>query len=437
MPISVIFWLLLFALLIWRSFTKHPIWGLGAYLMALYAAPTHHWYGAYLPNLRWSLTASFVTLCSIWMNRHRFPAKTPWHSTGAGRILIAYTLWMWIQFPWAASIDLHISGCILFTKYVMLFYMIYTILDSDVRIYQFFMFNILGGIYWGDLIKATTRTGRVEHIGGPGVGDSNTLGMHLGIVLIFAALMLLKKNTIFRNRNWWRASQVVVFIGAVLMANGVVQSISRSAMVGLVAAGLGIFFLHYKAIRKKLLLYCLVALAGFIHFAPQTFWNRMDTVRATVEGEEVESSAYSRVLIAQAQLRMFQDNALGHGFQGTMALSPYYMPRELLTMTGSGEAGRSSHNTFLTALVEQGIPGAILYWFAVIWAVKLILSFRKDDVVVYLYVMMVAGGLAMLFISGQFVDYLKAEMMIYCFALLAGLKELARMRKKEEMLCAE
>ena len=403
--------------------------------MALYAAPTHHWYGAYLPNLRWSLTASLVTLCSIWMNRHRFPAKTPWHSTGAGRILIAYTLWMWIQLSWAASIDLHIEGCILFTKYVVLFYMIYTVLDSDVRIYQFLMFNILGGLYWGYLIKTTTATGRVEHIGGPGIYDANTLGMHLGIVLIFAALILLKKNTIFRNRNWWRVSQAVVFIGAVLMANGVVQSISRSAMVGLAAAGLTLFFMHYKTIRKKLFLYCLVALAGFIHFAPQTFWNRMDTVRAPIEEEEVDKSAYSRILIARAQLEMFNDNVLGHGFRGTMVLSPYYMPEGLLTRTGGG-MGRSSHNTFLTALVEQGIPGAVLYWFAVIWAVKLILSFKKDDIVVYLYVMMVAGGLAMLFVSGQFVDYIKAEMMIYCFALLAGLKELARMRK-EEMVCAE
>lgn len=436
MPNVLILWIILYVGTLYLCFSRHPIWGMGAYLLALYAAPDHHWYGALLPDLRWSLLAALATFISIRMNLSRLAVKNPWFSNGAGKIFLAYTLWMWIQLPWAASYEWHLFGCVLFTKYLVLFYMIYKVLDNDIRVYQFLMFNIIGGFYWGYLIKGTTVTGRVEHIGGPGISDANTMGMHLGIVLIFAALMLLKKNTIFQNTFWWRISQGFVFISALFMANGMVQSISRSAMVGFAAAGMVLFFLNHKAFRKKFLLYAVVAIVGFVYMAPQTFWDRMDTVRGAVQGEEIEASAYSRIIIAKAQIEMFKANVMGNGHRGTVILSPYYMSPELLTNLKGGGSGRASHNTFLTVLVEQGIPGAILYWLVVLSGIKTVLSFEKEDNTIYLYVMMVAAGLTTLFIAGMFVDYLRAEMMIYLFAILASLKEYARI-KKEESLCAE
>ncbi len=286
---------------------------MGSYLVALYAAPNHHWYGALLPDLRWSLIAALATFISIWMNRGRLTVKKPWFSSGAGKILLAYAFWMWIQLPWAVSYEMHLKGCILFTKYIVLFYMIYVLVDNDIKFFQFFLLNIFGGFYWGYLIKVTPHTGRIEHIGGPGIGDSNTMGMHLGIVLIFAALMLLKKNTIFQNIFWWRVLQGFLLIAAVLMANGVVQSISRSAVVGFAAAGMMLFFLNHKAFRMKLLFFAVIAIAGLLYFSPQTFLHRMDTVRSAVEGEEVDASAYSRIIIAQAQIEMFKSNVMGHG----------------------------------------------------------------------------------------------------------------------------
>jgi len=365
----------------------------------------------------------------------------PWYSNGAAKILIAYTIWMWIQLSWALSVDMHLDVCILFTKYIVLFYMIYTIVDSDIRFYQFIMWNIIGGLYWGYLIKGYSNPGRVEALGGPGIYDSNTLGMHLGVILIFASLMLLKKNSLFRNAFLWWSIQGVVLVAAVLMANGVVQTVSRSAVVGLVAGGMVLFLLNHKAFRKKFIVYAMIAIVGFMYFAPEKFWGRMDTVRTAsqVETGEIEASAYSRLVIAEAQLRMFEANMLGHGHRGTMVLSPDYLSSEYLTRVpgqSGGAFGRSSHNTFLTTLVEQGIPGAVLYWMMVFWVIKTILSFKKEDYAVYLYVMMMAAGLTTVFIAGVFVDYLKVEVQIFCFAMLASLKEYARI-KEEQTPCAE
>jgi len=432
MPVTVITWIMLYAILAWLCFSKHPIWGLACYLQALYAAPSpfYHWYGAYIPNFRWSLLSALLAFIGIWIHKDKLKTKRPWYSNGAAKILIAYTFWMWIQLPWALSFDMHIEASILFTKYIVLFYIIYTVVDSDARFYQFIMFNILGGLYWGYLVKGYSASGRVEYLGGPGIMDSNTLGMHLGVVLIFAALILLKKNTIFNNRFWWMGSQGFAFIGALFMANGVVQSVSRSALLGLVSGGMVLFILNHKAFRKQFIFYALVAMAGFIHFAPDTFWKRMDTVRTAVEGEEVEASAYSRLVIAKAQIEMFKENVMGNGHRGTAVLSPYYLPRQYLTAVPGqeGKSARSSHCTFLTTLVEQGVPGAILYWLAVFWTIKTVLSFKKDDVVIYLYVMMMAAGLTNIFVSGIFVDYLKVEIQIYCFAMLASLKEYERIQ---------
>ena len=308
MPTTVIAWVLVFATLSWLSFSRHPVWGLGCYLFVLYAAPTHHWYGAYIPNLRWSLLAALITFISLWVNRNRVIMKKPWFSNGAAKILIAYTIWMWIQLPWALSFEMHLDATILFTKYIVLFCMIYTIVDSDARFYQFIIFNIIGGLYWGYLIKGYSVGGRVEKLGGPGINDSNTLGMHLGVILIFAALLLLKKNTIFQNTFFWRLSQGTICIAAVLMANGIVQTVSRSAAVGVVAAGMVLFLLNHKAFRKKFVIYAMVAIAGLVYFTPDKFWGRMDTVTTAiqVETEEIEGSAYSRIVIASAQWEMFK-----------------------------------------------------------------------------------------------------------------------------------
>jgi len=201
-----------------------------------------------------------------------------------------------------------------------------------------------------------------------------------------------------------------------MIANGVVQAISRSSVLGIIGACLLIFFKNHRAIRKKVYLYALFAGIGIILVTPYTFWERMGTMKDAVEGGDIEGSAYSRLVIGAAQLRMFQENIFGNGHRGTQILSPFYIPAEYL----DGGA-RSSHCTFLTTLVEQGAPGAVLYWLMVFWVFKHTLLFKKNNLSNYLYMLMISSSLTAVFVSGIFVDYLKVEIQIYCIALLASL----------------
>ncbi|WP_319574693.1 O-antigen ligase family protein [uncultured Desulfobacter sp.] len=434
MPLTVFGFVGLYFSGIYMAFTRHPVWGLLPYCLALYLSPAHNWFGSYLPDLRWSLLASICAVLSIFFNGSKLPAKTHWLKTGPARIILCYSLWMWIQYPWALSKDMHIEGTVLITKYLLLYYIIYKVLNTDADFFKFFLFNIFGSYYVSTRVLAYSLSGRVEGVGGPGMSDSNTLGMHMSLILIFAAMMLLKKNTIFANRLYWRMCQFAIFVSAVYIANAVVQTISRSAVLGLVAGGMLLIVIKHRTVKKKFYLYLVFAFAGLIYFTPYTFWERLNTITEAVQGEEVEASAYSRLVIASAQWKMFKENIFGNGHRGTQVLSPYYLGDEYLATLYTGGRGRSSHCTFLTSLVEQGVPGALLYLMMVFWGIKTIFSYRKKDPVMYLYFMGVSASLAAIFVSGIFVDYLKSEVQIYCFAMLASLKEFQMRQQYQESL---
>ena len=423
MSLSAVLFIFAFFGGLWKAFFQHPIWGLLVYTLTLYANPGFHWWGKALPNFRWSLAAAVFTLLCIFLKRDMLVPKRGWSQNGAATILIAYTIWLWIQLPWALSFSMHFGACILFTKYLVLFYMIYTIISDEKSFFLFISFNILGGLYWAKGIKEITYSGRIEGFGGPGVNDANTLGMHLGVVLVFSSLMLLKKNDLNLSWFYWTFIRLFTFLATAFIANAVVQTISRSAVLGLISAGFVLLCLNHKWFRKKFFFYAALALAGLIAMAPMTFWERLDTVKIAAEGGEMESSAFSRIVVAKAQLEMFKTNIFGTGHRGTAVLSPAYIPREYLTAGRGQEAARSSHCTFLTTLVEQGLPGAFLYWLMVLWVIKTALFFKKRDPSIYLYMMMSVASLAAIFISGIFVDYLKVEIQIYCFAMLAALKD--------------
>ncbi len=436
MSLSLIFFLCVYFGGLGYALFRHPIWGLMSYCLSLYMAPSYNWWGVGFPNLRWSLLAALVTLTSIFMNKSRLPRKMPWYANRIAGILICYTVWLWIQLPWALSFDNHLEASILFTKYLFLFYLIYTSLNDDKTFFLFTIFNILGGGYWGDVIRSYGGSGRVEGIGGPGVDESNVLGMHLVVITLFAAMMFLKKKPQYLRPLTFMACKVLIVICALLCVNGVVQTISRSAILGLGAAGLLILFKSHRYFKKKVYFYAVVAATGFFMLTPYTFWNRMNTMKTTVEGSSVEKSAYSRIVIAKAQWKMFLSHPAGCGHRGTVALSPYFIPPEYLTnLPGSSEkAGRASHCTPMTTLTEQGVIGFLLYLFMILTVAKEIIRFKKNHLNNYMYMLMIGSSLSAICVAGLFVDYLKVEIQIYCFAMLAAVIDYERRISYREYL---
>lgn len=423
MALTGILFLLAFCACIALTFLRGPRIGLYTYLALFYLHPPSRWWAAFLPDLRWSLIAAVATLVATL----RLPPRKDvpaWTSNAPARLLILFALWLWIQNAWALAPDDQLEVSILFTKYLVLFYLIYRLLETPAQVGNFLFAHVLGCGFLGWLALLAPEYGRLEGVGGPGIDEANALGMFVSTGALCAGMLVLME------RSWKRWISAALLP---LIVNAVVQSESRGALLGLAAGGLVVFYLGAKMDRIKMFAVGLAGLLLVAYFAPGAFWERMLTMQAAVEQtEEIDSSAESRVALARAQLEMAANNPLGTGHRGTAVLSPMYLDQRWLTRAPGEDpysvGARSSHNSLLSALVEQGIPGFVMFLWLMLWTVQMIRVVRahrlrdpEDRDKIALYGACAAGSLAIVFAAGMFTDYLKTEVQIWMFAILAVL----------------
>lgn len=389
-----------------------PIYGLYLYLAVFYLDPPSRWWGVGLPSDRWSLIAAAVTLLALFIHKGSVKRDDFWLKSGVAKILVIYTAWMWIQLPWVVS-PLQLEGTILYSKYTLLFYLMYRLIDTEDDFAHFCLAHVLGCAFLGWLIYLAPDAGRLESVGGPGIGNANTLGMHLATGLITGGLLL------FAQGGWKRW----LIVGVIpLIVNGLFQTETRGAFIGLFLGGLATIYLKPKSIRKRFYALAVLGIVGALSFANEALITRLSTVQAAVdESAEWDNSAKIRVELAAAQLEMFVDYPLGAGHQGTAILSPRYMDRAYLV---SSVNARASHNTILTVLVDQGIPGIVLFVILAILIVKMLRRLKFLDRTGLpdrqgVFRAMVGGVLCTIIGAGMFAQYFKAEVLIWSLALLA------------------
>jgi len=408
------------------AFVRHPIFGLFTYMLAFYVHPPSRWWGALLPDLRWSLLAGVVTLIAV--SRHEAAENRPgWLTTRPAKILLVFTVWVWIQNIWALSPDEHFELSILFTKYVLLFFLIYRLVETPAQVRLFLLVQVLGAIYLGWLAYQAPDGGRLEGVGGPGIDEANALAMQLGTGAAIAAMFILAE----RGYLQW-----CCVLGMGLILNGVVQSGSRGGFLAIMCGGVALWYLKPYDHRRLFYFFAVLGVSMFLIVAQETFWERMGTITTAVENrEEADTSAQSRFALVEAQMKMAAAYPLGAGHRGTAVLSPQYLDARYLTLSVSAPgvvatvAQRSSHNTFMTALVEQGIPGAIMFTWLWAWAIFTLLRLGRLSKTWSeggAWVAGIGGALGVVFVAGQFVDYLKAEVQVWLFAALASLDAYSR-----------
>jgi O-antigen ligase len=130
---------------------------------------------------------------------------------------------------------------------------------------------------------------------------------------------------------------------------------------------------------------------------------------------------------------MFLDYPAGSGHRGTAFLSPRYLSEEYLSRSRGGSGGmvaRSSHNTFMTALSEQGVPGSVIYTCLLLWIFRTSrlvkqMADQPEHRDLQLYSAAVAASLVAVTVSGLFTDYFKTEVFVWCLVVLAVLARLA------------
>jgi hypothetical protein len=412
---------------------RHPRFGLYTYLAVFYLHPPSKWWGAFLPDLRWAFVAAFVTLGATF----RLPPQEnepKWLSSAPALLLIVFTVWLWMQNMWALNPSRHLELSILFTKYVVLYYLLFRLLDSPREVGNLLFAHVMGCTYLGWLVlRAPEGGGRLEGVGGPGIDDANAMGMFVATGALCAGMLILGD----RSRRRW-----ICLMAMPLLLNTIVQSGSRGAVLGLVAGGLVSLYIGRKALRLKLIAIGTAGLLLGAPLVPDAFWERMLTLKAvTDENAELDSSSESRLVLAAAQFRMAADYPLGTGHRGTAVLSPRYLDERWLTrdrVDPFSIAARSSHNTFLSALVEHSIIGLSVFAGLLVWLLKMVLvvkrearSARSDDAGFVLHGICATGSLVIVFVAGQFTDYINTEVQIWMFAVLGVLACFHALRQRE------
>lgn len=415
MPVTAVLFLAGFSIGLLLALIRHPIYGLSTYVLVFYVHPPSRWWGEALPDLRWALIAAAVTLLACFRLQSKDP-RPGWYSQTPLKILLFYTAWVWLQLLWALDREEHLYFATLLTKFIFVFYMVYKILDTPSRVATFLLTHVVGCLFLGWLAHTTDYSGRLDGVGGPGIDDSNTLAMQMATGIMAASMLVLQQ------KGWKRWLSVLAMP---FMLDTMIMSGSRSGFLALIAGGVVLWFFRPDYNRRLFHILAVAGVLSFLAVASVQFWERMGTLKAaTADAELVEESALSRRVLAKAQLRMAMKYPFGAGHRGTAVLSPDYLDKRWLT--AGDNPIRSSHNTFLTALVEQGVPGVFIFVMLWSWAWRNARHTRRAPATAkspetQAQLAAVAAALAAIFVAGMFVDYVRAEIQFWMFPLLAVL----------------
>jgi hypothetical protein len=406
------------------GFVRHPIYAFYFYLASMYVFPPARWWGYIFGDLRWALLSAAVTVLAIIVGRNKLAQKPPWIVNVPAIVMTLYATWMWIQLPWALDTEVHLNGCIQFVKYIVAFWFVYRLADSKEHVRDVLFAHMLGCAFLGLLAYSVGRSdGRLDGVGGPGIDDSNTLGMYFATGALTALGMLL-------TQNGWRR-WVALAAGAVIM-EGLVLTNTRGAFLGLLGGALLFAIFKARAHRRLFWGVALVGLVGLVMIVDRQFIERMASIsEATVDTEDVDQSARSRLFIISAQWQMFLAYPMGTGHRGTAVLSPRYLDDRWLTGKDEGDRARSSHNTFMTTLSEQGIPGALMFIWLSLWTFVAMFKLRSleprhGDPEITTLAATAGAVMAVVFVAGNTADFLMAEVQFWIFAVLVTLLQLAQ-----------
>jgi hypothetical protein len=171
----------------------------------------------------------------------------------------------------------------------------------------------------------------------------------------------------------------------------------------------------------------LAGLALFLLLTNPVYWERMQSLE--YQGQQVEGvdTGSKRLVLAQAQWQMFRGHPWGCGSRCTDALSPKYLDQRQLS-----EGSRSSHNTFMTMLVDHGWPGALAYLAMTAWMLVTLRRLRKqlrgsDDFLAKI-LPAVAGSLIAITVGDLFVQYPKLEVRFWLLTVVMSMVSMASVR---------
>ena len=426
MSASAAAFVLLFAVGCLAALVRHPIYGLMTYVLVFYVSPSDRWWGTgVLAGGRWALVAAVITAIAIVIHRPR-PMTIPLRRQPLIWGFVLFVAWVGLQSLWALAPAEHIDLFSYYLKYIVAMYLMYRSIDSEQNIRRFMWAHVLGCSYLAWVAYTAHQGGRFDAFGGAGIGDANAGALTIVTGILAGASLFLAGS---------RWSRVAIAVGMPLLVNAIVATISRSGFLAFGVAGLAYNFFSPRRYAKWVRLLSVIGLLMFVMLTNPVYWARIQSLG--YQGQEVEGvdTGSKRLTLIKGQWEMAQRHPWGCGARCTDVLSVEYLdPRQLATGP-EGEMSRSSHNTFMTMLVDHGIPGAVFYVMMLLWLFvslrRLRKSLRDDDGTLAQMLPAVAGGLIAITVGDLFVQYPKLEVRFWLFTLVMTMLSMTSARTVE------
>lgn len=356
MNLTAMVFLALFFCGLFKALAGRPIWALYVYFLCVYFHAPTQWWGESLPDLRWSLLASLVATVSLFL----YPPqqKIRFWVFPENRFLTVLMVFVVAQLGFSLNFDVQMEYVALLFKFILLIFLIQNTVHTIRDIQGVILANVFGAAFLAYHGIVSHTGGRLEGIGTPGMESANQLGQHFALVLLMGSYILLDR---FRPWHLLLAGGIGLILIAVFMTE------SRGVIASLAIAGVLAMYFVPQGIRGKLTLFAVAGLfAGASLMGPQIM-ERFQGVKSDDNGEIIDPSAASRLVILEAEYNMFKTSPIvGHGHRGTLLLSPLYVTEEYMDHSHGGEGRRASHNTFSGYLVDHGVIGAFLYFSALL-----------------------------------------------------------------------
>jgi putative inorganic carbon (hco3(-)) transporter len=243
--------------------------------------------------------------------------------------------------------------------------------------------------------------------------DPNHMAMNMALVVPLAVAFLAR-----RESGW--LMRVACAVAAVLAVVSIVLSHSRGGFIGL-AVAMGLWAFREKRRLQAVVVGALLVL-GLVMFAPQSFWQRNETVASFHE----DASAMGRVHAWQVASRINLDHPLLGVGAGTFRFAwPLYAPPE-------ATRAYVAHNIFLDVLGELGFVGLLLFLVFAGGATGGAFESSRDREMGWLG-RALAASMAGYLVCDLFSGYILSAHLYVLFGLAASAHRIARARAEAEL----
>jgi len=328
----------------------NPLIGILGYVLHYSVGPERQWWAGAVSymGIRYIYTIALATAIGIALNFRKLQYGSRLFAPHEKWILLFVgVVWLSVLIspPTVGRYTTLDHPSVKFTKVIVFVLMMTHIITTPKRLDALLWVLIIGVLVLGwqayDTPYRQFVSGRLERVGGPDFAESNVLAAYLACMLPIAGVQFFRSGL---------PGKLLSLAAGVFATNAIILTRSRTAVLGLGAAGIAAMILAPRKHRAKIGIALAIAVLGTLYLSDPRFLERAGTISEPQEARD--ASAQSRLDIWEASIAMFKANPLGVGVGNFHQNIGNYNP---------AYKGRDSHNTFVRCYSELGIQGIAIF----------------------------------------------------------------------------